>query len=504
MNNTIYSQIFALPVEEVARMHRVALPKTPMPSKKSGAAAALADLCQIQSWTFQTLVNHCALKQGVAESVTEQRIMAKLADKADLGTISNIESKASITQARADSAYQAAREAQRDIGALMHKIDTFSQRQQFDLDSIAQRVADVSKALAARPAVEIPQSEIEAQINRSITAAFGAFKSQVVAAGAEQVVADTAAAIACSQTIPTDLAFGLLIPDSKGNPLSVTHWNRTDAPAVDPHHIWHSDILRHLLLAEQAKGSTLSNLWLGGEKGAGKSETARQFAARTGRGFTRINFQRFTTVEDFLGATGLTNGSTEFVPGAFLKAYTTPGSVILLDEITNADPGVLNSLNGFLEPGAAVTYGGKVWTKAPGVVIMAADNTLGNGDQSGRYAGTRAQGAPLLNRFGQVVHLTFLPRDVEQAAVVSRTGCSDALAGHVLDAIAVARAKVQQGEIIDAPSIRNVIAFIEALRVLPVRAAWDATIAAAQPAESAVALQQVFESCINEKIIQSS
>jgi MoxR-like ATPase len=175
--------------------------------------------------------------------------------------------------------------------------------------------------------------------------------------------------------------------------------------------------------------------------------------------------------------------------------------VILLDEITNADPGVLNALNGFLEPSAAVTFGGKVWSKAPGVMILAADNTLGNGDQTGRYAGTRAQGAPLLNRFGQVVHMTFLPRAVEIEAVVKRTGCSEKLAAYVLDAIGVARAKVQAGEIIDAPSIRNVMAFIEALAVLPVRAAWDATIAAAQPAESAVALQSVFESCISDSVI---
>jgi MoxR-like ATPase len=282
--------------------------------------------------------------------------------------------------------------------------------------------------------------------------------------------------------------------------MNLTHWHRPDAPAIDDCFVWTEEILRHLLLASSAT-STLANIWLGGEKGAGKSETARQFAARTGRAFTRINFQRFTTVEDFLGATSLQSGSTAFEAGPFLKAYSTPGSVILLDEITNADPGVLNALNGFLEPGAAVTFGGKVWSKAPGVMILAADNTLGNGDQTGRYAGTRAQGAPLLNRFGQVVHLTFLPRPVEQEAVVKRTGCTDALAGYVLDAIGVARSKVQDGEIIDAPSIRNVMAFIEALRVLPVRAAWDSTIAAAQPAESAVALQSVFESCISETTI---
>jgi MoxR-like ATPase len=366
-------------------------------------------------------------------------------------------------------------------------------------DSLA-TLTDEIYTLAAQPKVAIDQAAIDAAVAAQVDAAFGAFKSTVVAAGVEAQVADTASILSACQIIDAEIAFGVRVTDAKAQVMNLTHWHRADAPAIDPCFVWTEEILRHLLLASSAS-STLANIWLGGEKGAGKSETARQFAARTGRAFTRINFQRFSTVEDFLGATGLDNGSTAFEPGPFLKAYSTPGSVILLDEITNADPGVLNALNGFLEPGAAVTFGGKVWSKAAGVLILAADNTLGNGDQTGRYAGTRAQGAPLLNRFGQVVHMTFLPRAVEIEAVVKRTGCTEKLAAYVLDAISVARAKVQSGEIIDAPSIRNVMAFIEALAVLPVRAAWDATIAAAQPAESAVALQSVFESCISDSVI---
>jgi MoxR-like ATPase len=467
-------QILALPIDTIAEIHRTLLPHIQV-KKKSEAARNLADLCAKRGWTITQLTGAVRTPQTLASDLDalDRRVQDGLTHQAiHISSLKN------------------------DVNSKVSSILT-------TVDDLNNKVSKVVDTLAQRPVVEIPKAEIDASIAKAIADAFGAFKSQVVAAGAERVVADAAAAIATAQVMQSEAAFGLLVPDAKGKSLAVTHWHRADAPAVDPYFVWHGEILRHLLLAEQAKASTLSNIWLGGEKGAGKSETARQFAARTGRGFTRINFQRFTTVEDFLGATGLTAGSTGFVPGAFLLAYTTPGSVILLDEITNADPGVLNALNGFLEPGAAVNYGGKVWTKAPGVMILAADNTLGNGDQSGRYAGTRAQGAPLLNRFGQIVHLTFMPRQVEEEAVILRTGCQPALASHVLDAIGVARGKVQQGEIIDAPSIRNVIAFIEAMRVLPVRAAWDATVAASQPAESAVALQQVFETCINPDFINS-
>jgi hypothetical protein len=65
----------------------------------------------------------------------------------------------------------------------------------------------------------------------------------------------------------------------------------------------------------------------------------------------------------------------------------------------------------------------------------------------------------------------------------------------------MAREKVQTGEVIDAPSIRSVIAFIRALRVLPVDKAWATTIAARQPVESLPGLTAIYVSCISESTI---
>lgn len=485
MNIATFPDLAALPTTEIGNLHRANLPHEPAPTKKSVACHDLAAHCARNGLSLADLRS----KLPAAPAAPDLSEVTKAVDVKVNDLLGQINTQGNELGRRLSLARDAIANIVKDNSSIRVALDSMNEKAQAAID-----------AVAARPVVEVPKAEIDALITRTVMDAFGAFKSQVVAARAEAVVADLAVAAAACQILDAESVFGLRVADAKGQTMSLTHWHRPDAPAIDACFVWTPDILRHLLLASSAT-STLANIWLGGEKGAGKSETARQWAARTGRAFTRINFQRFTTVEDFLGATSLQAGSTAFEAGPFLKAYSTPGSVILLDEITNADPGVLNALNGFLEPGAAVTFGGKVWSKAPGVMILAADNTLGNGDQTGRYAGTRAQGAPLLNRFGQVVHLTFLPRPVEQEAVVKRTGCTDALAGYVLDAIGVARSKVQDGEIIDAPSIRNVMAFIEALRVLPVRAAWDSTIAAAQPAESAVALQSVFESCISETTI---
>jgi len=292
--------------------------------------------------------------------------------------------------------------------------------------------------------------------------------------------------------------FGIDLLDRKGNSVMVDLWDNAAAPAVDPCYIWSETLLAHLILSQ----NTGENLWLGGPKGTGKSEAAKQFAARTGRPFTRINFTKHTALEDFVGALGLVNGATEFVEGDFLMAFACPGAIILLDEPTNADPGNLAVLNGLLEPGARVNLGGAVRTRAAGVLVLGADNTLGHGDDSGRYAGTRLMNSSLLDRFARVLPMTYLPEAVEVDAVVKHTGCSVKLATHVVKCINHARAKVETGDIVDAPSLRQIVAFIRALAGLSVDDAWASTIASKQPAESAVAMAAIKAACLNNQTIE--
>ena len=346
--------------------------------------------------------------------------------------------------------------------------------------------------------VSIDDRRVADAVAKVVADAFKPFEQAVKAAGAQAVVADLAS-VHVVETKTCAEAFGVDVVDAKGNPLTVDIWSDPSAPAVDPHFIWTADILSHLILSQD----TGENVWFGGPKGTGKSETARQFAAMTGRAFKRINFHKYTSAEDYIGAVGLENGQTVFKRGDFLAAFTHPSTVILLDEVTNADPGELAPLNGFLEPNSAVSFGGSVQTRAPGVLVFAADNTLGNGDDSGRYAGTRQMNSALVDRFARVVQFDYLPLQSEVEALVRHTGCHPKLAEHILHAVGVARAKVQTGEVIDAPSIRSVIAFIRALRVLPIDKAWATTIAARQPAESLPGLSAIYASCISETTINS-
>ena len=455
--------------------NRVPLTGTPS-EQKSKAADWLANRVQLGLSSIRDIAAHPPVK------------VAPTVDTAAIDAVGAVAS-------RAEDAALKAIEAVKQTNIAVQKImdDDRNARIQDD-DTLRTEIRDVAKKLGE---TKIDDRKVEAAVSKVVADAFAPFRKAVEAANAQSVIADLSSVHVVDTKTCLEV-FGVEVLDRKGDPLKVDVWNDPIAPAVDPNFIWTADILQHLVLSQDSG----ENVWFGGPKGTGKSETARQFAAMTGRAFKRINFHKYTSAEDYIGAVGLENGQTVFKRGDFLSAFTHPSTVILLDEVTNADPGELAPLNGFLEPNSAVSFGGSVQTRAPGVLVFAADNTLGNGDDSGRYAGTRAMNSALVDRFARVVQFDYLPMQSEVDAVVRHTKCDPKLAEHILSAVSVARAKVQTGEVIDAPSIRSVIAFVRALRVLPVDKAWATTIAARQPAESLPGLTAIYLACISESEIQ--
>jgi MoxR-like ATPase len=410
----------------------------------------------------------------------------------DVSAITAVANRAEASALDAHTAISKVTDILRDVST---RFDQEAHYRRTGLDEVKDTLFKLDQKIGQ---VSIDDRRVAEAVAKVVSDAFKPFEQAVKAAGAQAVVADLASVRVVETKECVDV-FGVDAMDIMGNPLMVDVWNDPSAPAIDPHFIWTAEILEHLILSQDSGES----IWFGGPKGTGKSETARQFAARTGRAFTRINFHKYTSAEDYIGAVGLENGQTVFKRGDFLTAFTHPSTVILLDEVTNADPGELAPLNGFLEPNSAVSFGGSVQTRAPGVLVFAADNTLGNGDDTGRYAGTRQMNSALVDRFARVVQFDYLPIDSEVEALVRHTGCNPKLALHVLEAVRVARSQVQTGEVIDAPSIRSVIAFIRALRVLEVDKAWATTIAARQPVESLPGLSAIYASCINETTIMN-
>jgi MoxR-like ATPase len=362
------------------------------------------------------------------------------------------------------------------------------------IDQLKQSVDAIAKQAVVDP------TSVNLAVTQAVADAFKPFKQAVEDAGAQDAIGSLVAATVVASKPCIDV-FGIDLKDAKGKPVIVDIWDHANAPAVDDTFIWTETILRHLIQSQR----TGENVWFGGDKGTGKTMTAQQFAARTGRNFVRINFEKHTEPAHYLGDTGYdpTTG-TKFQPRDFLTAFTSPSTVILLDEVTNAAAGNLAPLNGFLEPRSAVSYGGAVWRRALGVLVFTADNTLGNGDDSGRYADTRQMNSSLVDRFARVVHFDFLPLEKEVEAVVNHTNCKPELARHVLKAVHVARTKVATGDVVDAPSIRCVLAFIRSLDMMSVNEAWDSTIVAKQPAESHAAIEAIKQACIDPSFIANN
>ena len=365
-----------------------------------------------------------------------------------------------------------------------------------NLESVITELRDDLKAMGKQAAKGIDTASVQAQVTKAVADAFKPFAEAVQASGSQAIVSAMASVhkIDCKPALDV---FGLDVRDMKGNPLMIDLYNAPNAPAIDPDFVWSPSILTHFVIS-QIYGE---NAFMAGDKGTGKSVSAEQWAARTGRPFVRYNFNKMTTADDYAGAQALENGSSVFKRGDFLQAYVSPATVILLDELSFATAGNLAPMNGFLEGKSRISYGGTTHVKAEGVMIFGADNTFGNGDESGRYAGTNAMNSATLDRFGRIIHFTFMPLDLEIKAVVGRTGCDPKLAEHVLMAINVARSKAKDGDIVEAPSIRSVMSFIRALQYLSVAEAWKATIALRQPSESAPVLESIKLSCIDEKLI---
>jgi MoxR-like ATPase len=396
--------------------------------------------------------------------------------------------KLDATATVASRAESVALDAIKKATAIAQSVSTVSQ-QINDITLAVQKIANASQS-------NLDQDKISAEVASAIAKAFKPFAQAVKDAKAEDVIASATSATIIDRKSTLDV-FGIDVKDFKGDPVMVDIWNAPDAPAIDPNFVWQEGILRHLLLSQKLS----ENAWFGGPKGTGKSAVAKEFAARTGRAFTRINFHKYTTADDYAGAIGLENGATVFKKGAFLQAFTTPSTIVLLDEISMADAGELAPLNGFLEENSAVNYGGFVHRRAQGVLVFAADNTMTNGDPSGRYAKTQNMNSSLADRFARVIPFTYLDKDQEVEAIVRHTKCHPMLAEHVINAINAARAKVSTGDVIDAPSIRSALAFIRALDVLSVDEAWESTITSRQPEESRTALDAIKAAYINASVL---
>lgn len=250
----------------------------------------------------------------------------------------------------------------------------------------------------------------------------------------------------------------------------VSTWDGTaddGVPDRDPHHIWDMEALAYLTLAarfadEGSKLRNMSRVLFYGPAGTGKTSTAAQFAAATGRPFVRIAFDRTTEPAELIGQRmPKAGGGTEFVEGALVTAMQVPGCVILLDEPSFLRPGAAAVMQTIMDMGAVFLKedGNRRVELAPGVVIVAADNTNLTGDPTGRHADTMAQNVALQDRFGYLVAMDYLPEAQEAGVLSARTGIAADAARAMVAFAATTRRNASTGALTTGTSLRRLVAW---------------------------------------------
>ena len=188
---------------------------------------------------------------------------------------------------------------------------------------------------------------------------------------------------------------------------------------IDHDYVWTPE-LAAVLSAADAKGQ---NVLLYGPAGTGKTTAAMQYAARTGRPFMRIAFDRTTEPADLKGGRYPSeSGGIEWHDGNLTRAFRVPGMVLLLDEPTLLRSGSLAVLQTALDTRRLVLDTGEVVHAAPDLFVITADNTDMTGDATGRYIDTAPVNLAFSDRFAWRVAVDYLPEAKEIDAIAKRTG----------------------------------------------------------------------------------
>jgi cobaltochelatase CobS len=275
-------------------------------------------------------------------------------------------------------------------------------------------------------------------------------------------------------------------------------WTATDGvPAIDPFFVPDIANLARLVSAiDPALPRKPRNVWLAGPAGSGKTTLPEQVAAKAGRPFVRIAFNRATEPADLIGGTGLKAGNTGWVDGVLTRAIRRPGTIILLDEITFAPAGLAAVLQTLLDTGRLTLPTGEVVTCADGVVFVAADNTRGFGDETGIYAGTTMANAALVDRMARLIIVDYLAPDLESQALANHTGAPKAACDRVVAFTGSAR-KLSGFD--GRPlSLRRQVAFVEqVIDGFTVAEAFDDTILSRLPDAEREAIRAHFKAAFD-------
>ncbi len=203
------------------------------------------------------------------------------------------------------------------------------------------------------------------------------------------------------------------------------------------------------------------NLYLTGPTGTGKSSLITQLAARMNWNCTRVNLNNQFSVSDFVGRWIVEGKSMRYSYGVLPTAMR-EGHILLLDELTAADPGILLTLQSVLEGNSLVLTDndGEVINPHRDFRIVATDNTKGmDSGMNAMYQGRMNQDASLLDRFQVMLEIDYLPANVESKLLRDKTGLSKKSTDAIAKLGGKIRTAISNDELYCTFSTRQTLAF---------------------------------------------
>ncbi len=244
-------------------------------------------------------------------------------------------------------------------------------------------------------------------------------------------------------------------------------WNervRQFIPVIDAGYIFPKQETEEAVVALMQGDNTL----VYGPKGSGKSDLGQQLAARMVIPWIRINGRADMESSAIFGGVTVQEGSMHWVPGP-AEELGTFGGLLQLDEPSAVPAGINMACQWMLESkdkrriylaDKPATSGEKYIVPHDWFRVIATDNTQLQGDTTGRYAGTQPQNEAMLDRFGTVIKLDYMKKEVEIEAMLSRVpGLDKKEANRMVDFANHVRNDYDKGNIGFNMSLRGLISW---------------------------------------------
>lgn len=231
-------------------------------------------------------------------------------------------------------------------------------------------------------------------------------------------------------------------------------------PAVNKGYNIQTDQAHALLMAWEMGEKSL----VVGPTGSGKSSLVEYCCAITGRPFVRINMTGDIESSVLFGQLLVEGGATVWKDGPVTEAVK-HGAVVLIDEWDVTPPEILFGLQWLFEENGKLFIKEMPGASADKFVIphtnfrlVCAGNTLGQGDDTGRYSGTNVQNNASIDRFQTTIILDYLDSPHEVKILEDNCpGIERAFAQQMVQFASLVRTSCNQGNINLTVSPRTLI-----------------------------------------------